>query len=391
LEAKLGTKLILSRINPDSSHLAALRLREQQRSKAQTEKESVNSKVIDEGAQDNADLFVTEADSANELISRASQAVDESLLASSQFRTRRDLSLKSGADTENNFDSILEENTVHKIAQLLKFISGVEGNSIREMLFKFMKLFPDESDRVQLLRKLLAKKNIDEATKSTLKILLESIEKEAEPKSLKAGINVAMKALLFGRSLGVSSSLLRNCYRNFLETNKNETHIYLYWITLFGYKKRKKILRFVESALLIDIDSMDPSCSLVEFGQVLARLNQLKKLRTVDEDFIKVLMRAANYRDLNQGEEDCLLFLFCILTDAEHVKNYLHELLGKNSIVNEENGCVLLIQIVCNLCKCLPVEFFENADDKVLLEKKLSEILAFHFNSEVTKKHYLQQ
>lgn len=179
MEAKLGAKLILSRINSDSSHLATVRLREQQRTKAQTDKESVNNKVIDEGAQDNADLFVIDADSANELISRASQAVDESLLASSQFRTRRDLSVKSGADTENNFDSILEENTVHKIAQLLKFISGVEGNSIRDIIFKFMKLFPDESDRVKLLRKLLAKKNIDEATKSTLKILLESIEKEA--------------------------------------------------------------------------------------------------------------------------------------------------------------------------------------------------------------------
>ncbi|CAM3561598.1 type III secretion system gatekeeper subunit SctW [Rouxiella silvae] len=391
MEAKLGAKLILSRINSDSSHLATVRLREQQRTKAQTDKESVNNKVIDEGAQDNADLFVIDADSANELISRASQAVDESLLASSQFRTRRDLSVKSGADTENNFDSILEENTVHKIAQLLKFISGVEGNSIRDILFKFMKLFPDESDRVKLLRKLLAKKNIDEATKSTLKILLESIEKEAEPKRLKAGINVAMKALLFGRSLGVSSSLLRNCYRDFLETNKNETHIYLYWITLFGYKKRKAILKFVESALLIDIDSMDPSCSLVEFGQVLARLSQLKKLRTVDESFIKVLLRAANYRDLNQGEEDCLLFLFCILTDAEKVKDYLYELLCKSTLVNEDKRRVILVQIVCNLCKCLPIEFFENVEDKELLAKKLDETLAFHFNSEVTKKHHLQQ
>lgn len=105
-------------------HLSALRVREQQRDKAQLQKETSNAKVNDEAYLEDQALLILDEDSSADLLARASQSVDEGLQASSQFRSRRDLSLKSGTDAENNFDSILDDNSLKKLELLLKMVSG---------------------------------------------------------------------------------------------------------------------------------------------------------------------------------------------------------------------------------------------------------------------------
>ncbi|WP_337064790.1 type III secretion system gatekeeper subunit SctW [Rouxiella badensis] len=375
----------MSSINRDYSHSPLLRVREHQRAKAQAEKESSNEKVRDEGELDSAALSLTEDDSSADLIARASQNVDESLIALSQFRSRRDLTLKSGADAENNFDSILDDNTLPKIALLLKMVSGVQGNSIQDMHFRFLNLFPDESDRVLILRKLLKRKNLDETTRKNISTLLENTLQAADPRRLQAGLNIAVKARLFGQFLDINPQLLRSAYRYFIESDDAETVIYKNWISIFGYKKRKTILELIEEFLLTDIDALDPSCSLTEFGNVLLKLNQLKRLRTVDGDFIGNLLLNENIFNVNESEEAWLLFFFCVLQDARNLEEYLNEVAGEFLMAGEPSGCVRFVQALYIECSKIPVEFFDVSEDKSWLEEHLKDSISFHFENEIIK------
>lgn len=363
-------------------HLSALRVREQQRDKAQLQKETSNAKVNDEGYLEDQALLILDEDSSADLLARASQSVDEGLQASSQFRSRRDLSLKSGTDAENNFDSILDDNSLKKLELLLKMVSGVSRSSIKDMLFKFFKQFPDDSDRVIILRKALKRADINENLKPIIKLLLKQLEQSSEPKALKAGINVALKARLFGQTLGVSPALLRSTYRGFLESQGDEIETYMSWISLFGYQKRHHIMKFIEEALLQDIDSLVPSCSPPEFGEVLAKLNQLKKMRTLENTFIRNLLSRNPIIDINGSEKSWLLFLFCIIKDPAGIKNYLADvspsLEGKSASIKAQ-----FYQAVYLLCKNIPEEFFADENGRLDVETELNSRINEFFKLEL--------
>lgn len=363
-------------------HFSALRVREQQRDKAQLQKETSNAKVNDEGYLEDQALLILDEDSSADLLARASQSVDEGLQASSQFRSRRDLSLKSGTDAENNFDSILDDNSLKKLELLLKMVSGVSRSSIKDMLFKFFKQFPDDSDRVIILRKALKRADINENLKPIIKLLLKQLEQSSEPKALKAGINVALKARLFGQTLGVSPALLRSTYRGFLESQGDEIETYMSWISLFGYQKRHHIMKFIEEALLQDIDSLVPSCSPPEFGEVLAKLNQLKKMRTLENTFIRSLLSRNPIIDINGSEKSWLLFLFCIIKDPAGIKNHLADvspsLEGKNASIKAQ-----FYQAVYLLCKNIPEEFFADENGRLNVETELNSRINEFFKLEL--------
>ncbi len=370
-----------------SPYSSLLRVRDHQRSKEQVGKEASNNKLIDDSLVDNANLFVVEDESSNELIARASQNVDESSIASSLFRSRRELTLKSGTDADNNFDAVLDENTLAKLALLLKFIAGVQGSNINDLKFQFIKLFPDESDQVVILRKLLKRENLDKTTRANIELLLEDIIKNSDKRRLKAGINVSLKAKLFGKALDVSPQLLRSAYREFIESDGHEIETYQNWITVFGYDKRKNILAFVEGALLNDIDSVDPSCSLCEFGNFLYRLCQLKKLRTLDVNFITNLLSCECIQKINACEKTWLLFLMSILQDALCVDDFLKEIVGEKLILNPDTVLVNFYQKVLTECMGISVEFFKIDDDKIILENEIKKLIEFLFKKEILNSH----
>ena len=370
-------------ISGASLYSSALRTREHQRNKDQINKETSNEKLIDESSVESANDFLVEEESANNLIAKAAQNVDESLISLTQFRSRRDLSQKSGADLDSNYEAILDDNTFAKLALFLRSIRNVQGNNINDLKFRLIKLFPDESDRVMILRKLLSRKNVDDSTRLKLVALLENIKEEANPKRLKAGINVSLKAKLSGKTLTISPQLLRSAYREFIEAEMHEVEIYQSWVAVFGYEKRKDILVFVEGALLNDIDSVDPSCSLIEFGNFLSRLCQLKNLRTLDINFINKLLINNQVNSVNASEQSWLFFLMCILQDAENLDDYLEEITkGILSSISVDKTLSFL-QAVLKECMFIPSDFFSKANDKSILETEFKIIIERFYKKEL--------
>ncbi|MFT8209946.1 MAG: HrpJ domain-containing protein [Symbiopectobacterium sp.] len=125
-------------------------------------------------------------------------ASDEMSAAAGRFRQRREYEKKSRAMEESSFDRVLDDDTQPKVGNLIQALNGKEGAAITRLLQQARALFPDESDLVMVLRELLYRRNLDEIRRKRLKALLSQVEKEADPKRLKAGINVALKARLLG-------------------------------------------------------------------------------------------------------------------------------------------------------------------------------------------------
>ncbi|ECW4629944.1 type III secretion system gatekeeper InvE, partial [Salmonella enterica subsp. enterica serovar Kentucky] len=215
------------------------------------------------------------------------QSTDEMSAALAQFRNRRDYEKKS-SNLSNSFERVLEDEALPKAKQILKLIS-VHGGALEDFLRQARSLFPDPSDLVLVLRELLRRKDLEEIVRKKLESLLKHVEEQTDPKTLKAGINCALKARLFGKTLSLKPGLLRASYRQFIQSESHEVEIYSDWIASYGYQRRLVVLDFIEGSLLTDIDANDASCSRLEFGQLLRRLTQLKMLRSADLLFVSTL------------------------------------------------------------------------------------------------------
>lgn len=218
------------------------------------------------------------------VLQRFVQISDEMSAALAQFRGRRQFELKSDTLTDN-FERVLDDDTVPKVRQILS-LARLGDKPISWLLQMARKLFADDSDLALVLRELLRRKKLEKSTRQRLETLLQTVVAQASPKRMNAGINAALKARMFGASMAVRAALLRETYRDFLESDEGPVSCYQDWIALYGPLQRTNVLAFIEAALLTDISAQDPSCSRAEFGQLLARLNDLKRLRSADGLFI---------------------------------------------------------------------------------------------------------
>ncbi|HHC0854856.1 TPA: type III secretion system gatekeeper InvE, partial [Salmonella enterica] len=161
------------------------------------------------------------------------QSTDEMSAALAQFRNRRDYEKKS-SNLSNSFERVLEDEALPKAKQILKLIS-VHGGALEDFLRQARSLFPDPSDLVLVLRELLRRKDLEEIVRKKLESLLKHVEEQTDPKTLKAGINCALKARLFGKTLSLKPGLLRASYRQFIQSESHEVEIYSDWIASYGY------------------------------------------------------------------------------------------------------------------------------------------------------------
>ncbi len=363
---------------------AGMQLYMQRRDKLSTEME-VNSDlterrdVLSEG-----EVQIAEDESPAAMLQKFAQATDEMSAAMAQFRNRRDYDKKSGASGDTVFDQVLDEDIAPKFDKLVKILKGAEGSNIENLLRQARAFFPDDSDLVLVLREMLRRKNLDEIVRKRLKNLLSQVEKEANPKRLKAGINVALKARLFGKKLMMSPALMRESYRDFLESNEGEIELYKEWISLYGVEKRGIVINFMEDAVLADIDSADPSCSHIEFGYLLGRIGQIKLIRSCDIIFINNIVNNILIRDFNKEECDWIYFMFGVLENPSHVSSLLMDILGDYLSFTRKNDRAKLLQTIYMACKRIPHEAFsepgnreillntfENIADKTLLEENI--------------------
>ena len=140
----------------------------------------------------------------------------------------------------------------------------------------------DPSDAVAVLRALRSSGELEEIAKT-----LDELEQEllggtgAQRQSVRAGLNVALKARLHASLLAATPAQLRQTYREFLGVGV-PLDSYEEWIALYGFERRSRVVDFIEHAMAADMYALDPSCSRMEFGHLLQRVRQLTTLRSAD-------------------------------------------------------------------------------------------------------------
>jgi type III secretion protein W len=289
-------------------------------------------------------------------VQRFLQISDELSAALTQFRARRQFDLKSDGLTDN-FERVLEDDTVPKARQVLS-LARLTDRPAGWLLPLARQLFPDDSDLALVLRELLRRQKLDAETRQRLETLLQSVVAQGSAKRIKAGINAALKARLFGAVLAVRADRLRETYRDFLQSDSGPVSCYEDWVALYGPAARKTVLAFIEAALLTDIDAQDPSCSRLEFGQLLARLTDLKRLRSADGLFIGGLLDDVLITRHNPSEAQWLVFFFGLLQYPDALDQLLLGALGESVVLSLHRERAALLQAIRRLSLRLPVELF---------------------------------
>lgn len=305
------------------------------------------------------------------LTQRLVQASDEMSAALTQFRGRRSFGLQADGLTDN-FERVLEDDLQPKVQQLLGRV--LAQMPVTALLQLARKLFADDSDLVWVLRELLRRPALDKASRQRLDNVLQTVLAQACPRRLQAGINAALKARLFGSALAVRAALLRETYRDFLESDDGPLSCYQDWIALYGASKRTEVLAFIEAALLTDIGAQDPSCSRLEFGQLLTRLNELKQLRSAEALFIAGVLGDPMIGRHNAHESDWLVFLLGLLGCPQELEALLAGVLGETVHLSPPAERSALVQAVRRFSLQLPLPLFADGPAALGLAQQFSRL-----------------
>lgn len=340
----------------------------------------LNAEKAAEHPQPQVDAEAGLDDSATAAVAqRIVQISDELSAALTQFRGRRLFELKSETLTDT-FERVLEDDTVPKARQVLS-LARLADKPVAWLLQMARSLFPDDSDLALVLRALLRRRNLETRTRQRLETLLQTVVAQSSPKRMNAGINAALKARMFGRSMAVRAGLLRETYRDFLESDEGPLSCYQDWIALYGPAQRMNVLAFIEAALLTDISAQDPSCSRIEFGQLLTRVTDLKRLRSADALFIGAVLGDALLCRHNPHEADWLVFMFGVLTYPDDLDQLLLGALGEGVLLSAHRERSTVLQAVRRLSLQLPTPLFadEEAPQRLAIQfTRLADVAYAH-------------
>ncbi|PXX53980.1 type III secretion protein W [Pseudomonas sp. LAMO17WK12:I10] len=327
-----------------------------------------------------------EDDSPAAVVQRFVENSDEmSAVLRSQFRRRGDFGSRFEGQAES-FERVLAEELIPNVTKIQALVAQSE-RSIEWLLQQARALFPDDSDLVLVLRELLRRKELPQAARQRLENLLQQVVDQAPAKRLKAGINCALKAKMFGKALNLRATLMRDTYRSFLETDGSAVESYEDWISIYGYKHRGSVLQFIEMALLTDIDSLDPSCSREEFGQLLSRLAMLKRLRSADNTFMQRVLQVGVIKQHNSNEPDWLVFLLGLLQYPDDLESMLEGVFGNQMHLMASRDCAELLQFLRLSCLSLPVELFTDDEALMRIGDQFSQLAELVFNQETLDRH----
>lgn len=189
-------------------------------------------------------------------------------------------------------DHVLDEHAPEKCASLKDLLKQGSWDAAR-ILLELQALFADTSDLLAALNAFACDPELEhlraELHKARQRLMEGLTAKQA--RAAKAGLNAAVKARL-GRSGSVlMPAMLRQCYRDFMGGQLDVMSQYELWMRQYDFEHRHRILDFIEQALGADIYSLDPSCSRLEFGQLLHQVRLLATLRSADDLLIRQCMR----------------------------------------------------------------------------------------------------
>ncbi|WP_448106915.1 type III secretion system gatekeeper subunit SctW [Pseudomonas azerbaijanoccidentalis] len=336
--------------------------------------------------QADADIDLDESGTAA-VAQRFVQISDEMSAALAQFRARRHFELKSDTLTDN-FERVLDDDILPKVQRVLS-LARLADKSVTWLLQQLRGLFPDDSDLVLVLRELMRRKRLEASSRRRLERVLQKALAEASPKRMNAGINTALKARMFGASMAVRAGLLRETYRDFLESDDGPVSCYQDWIALYGPLNRMSVLVFIEDALLTDISAQDPSCSRAEFGHLLARLADLKRLRSADGLFIGSLLGDELICRHNPDESDWLVFLMGLLSYPDELDQLLLGALGERLLLSPHGERGAVLQTVRRLSLQLPLPLFVDEEAPQRLAQQFTHLADIAYAHECIERRRL--
>jgi type III secretion system YopN/LcrE/InvE/MxiC family regulator len=313
---------------------------------------------------------------------------DDMANVATQFRNRRDIEKKSGV-SDDDFESVLDDDQVEKSQKIIQVV-GIENTSLDDILAQVRSLFPDESDLFLVIKKLLKQKKLSEIQCERLEQVLAEVACKTDPKILKGGINCAFKARFFGAKLGLAARYLRQTYRRFLQSGRRPLEDYEDWIACYGFQQRHIVSDFVAESLSTDIRSEDPSCSLLEFGNLLAHMRKLHLLRTADKEFVTALSMKRIVPFHGNGDADWLSLLFDLLRPGTDLAERLPEVLDSGCFSRHAARSIWLIA-VRNAYSFLSPELKENwnTDNDSVHESVEATVLAA-FDHLIEQSHTLE-
>ena len=300
-------------------------------------------------------------------VQRFIQSTDEMSAVMAQFRHRRDYEKKADS-LADSFERVLDDDVLPKARQILQIIRS-QNVSAEKLLSYIREFFSDDSDLVLVLRELLKRHAADPVVGKRLSSVLQEAQAQAEPRQLKAGINCALKARLFGKALMLRPGLLRATYRQFIRSHEPESELYADWISSYGYRRRYAILDYIEEALLADISARVASSSCSEFGYLLGRLSQIKRLRSADILFVRRLAECLSGSQLAKDEALWVLLMLALLQHPEEVDAILTETVGQKMWLLDARERSIFLQALYMACKSLPASLFDEEQNVVLLER----------------------
>lgn len=313
------------------------------------------------------------------------KSVDEFSVFISQVRRLRDIAGRCDFSAAAEIYELLDDDAAAKIAALWRVIKTQQTKSAALLLHEARSLFPDESNRVVALREMLKHRNILEIEREIIEQALAIAEEDASPMRLKSGINVALKARLMSKQLKLSPAVIRESYRNFIESNENERKIYQGWVLMFGGDRRRMLINFMESALLADMNASDPGCTDIEFGNLLGRLTQIKLIRSSEDLFIQRASKDSFLIRFDFSEDDWLLFILSILHDAGLLYDQLRQL--GNNVLNgmSPREKVCFIQKIYHFVREFPSGIFDSFDQQQLLYQHFISLIGHGYQAELAE------
>ena len=316
------------------------------------------------------------SDSAVDLKNNFLNSLDEISSYIAQIRNRRDIEKRNDFFSDPGLDYVLDEEAHEKIEHLTRIVKSEAKGDARLLLSHARAFFEDPSCLIMALRVLLRRMSLFRAEAETISDALEEAEEESEAKTTKAGINIALKARLYGRKLRLSPASVRTAYRDFLQSEEHELSLYEKWVVFYGPERRHILIDFMEKALLTDIEASDPSCNDAEFGYLINRLSQIKLIRSVDLSFINKIKENSVARQYSDEENKWILFLILVLTDPDEVYKALKDVGGITFAAADARGKALFIQSVYTCCQVINGSVYSQPEFRETLLQNLQALIS---------------
>jgi type III secretion protein W len=208
-----------------------------------------------------------------------------------------------------DLERILDSDAEEKLGELDMLFTGGKF-ALATLMKEARHRFRDGSDLMLALRELRRRRYVDGGEVDGVEQAIEALVDSGEGRQIKAGINVALKAKVFGARMRIDPSMLRELYRQFLDFDGPCLVIYQDWIDRFGVTNRKRILDYVGVALMCDMQSLDPSCNCAaEFGPLIDTLSWTRMLSSADDVFVGRILEDALMRECKFTEACALATL----------------------------------------------------------------------------------